>query len=107
MPVTRIKSEELLLKRLKPKLIKRYPADTVITGFNLLRRGKQIKLAKKGDEALREVIKNVEQLEQKGRLKISCFFSSLTGEFELLGMLASYTDKGRGHQLWWTPEKGD
>lgn len=107
MPITRIKSEELLLKRLKPKLLKRYSADMVIHGFSLLRRKKQIDLAKKGDEALRREIKNVEQLEQKSRLKITCFFSSLSGGFELLGMLASYVDKNRSHQLWWEPEKGD
>jgi len=107
MSITRIKSDELLLKRLKPEHPRRFLADDVIFKFNPLRRSKQIAFAKQGDVALREVIKNADKLEENNRLKITCFFSFLKGDMKPLGMLASYYDKGRTRQLWWTPEKGD
>jgi len=108
VPITKLKDEEEILRRLGHANPIRYPASQVINEFHARTRAKQIKAAEEGHKVLREKIgAKAGRLEEGNRLRYTCFFSMPKGEMILLGILASYYYRGQGNLLWWEPEKGD
>lgn len=104
MPITRLESEKGFLDNLKKRaFLQRYSAEMVIEQFNLIRRKEQIAFAQEGHDALWQYIGSGE----KERLEFWCYFDNVKGDMKLLGILASYVERGKGILLWWEPEKGE
>lgn len=107
MPITKLKNQQEILRRIGHGNPTRYPVDHVLHRFLPSRRAKQMAIAKQGYKELCEKIGDkAEELELNDRLKFTCFFCQPRGELTLMGILASYYDR-RGILLWWEPKKGD